>query len=166
MDPRLINGAKRTAAKAAGLKHFFTNKACKRGHISLRLVSTGDCVACTKWRQQTPDEKARRRTPDYRAAQRAHKQRPEIRMRQQEREQTPEVQAKRWARRGYPMPTRPRPKLCEAPGCIRKACCLDHDHVTGKFRGWLCHPHNAGIGLLGDTLNALEEVVRYLKGTA
>lgn len=35
-------------AKLIGLKHFFTGKPCKRGHIDRRFVSTGVCVSCNR----------------------------------------------------------------------------------------------------------------------
>ena len=34
---------------------------------------------------------------------------------------------------------------------------------TGKFRGWLCHKCNTGIGMLGDSLGAVSKAVEYLK---
>jgi hypothetical protein len=33
-------------AKMQGLIHYFTNKTCTNGHISLRYVSTGRCKSC------------------------------------------------------------------------------------------------------------------------
>lgn len=33
-------------ARAQGVKHYFTGRACPRGHISLRYVSTGGCRGC------------------------------------------------------------------------------------------------------------------------
>ena len=71
--------------------------------------------------------------------------------------------------RGMPTPLRPEPQppVCEC--CARdttgdvKSLSLDHDHATGKFRGWLCHNCNLGIGRLGDTIEALERALQYLK---
>ena len=69
--------------------------------------------------------------------------------------------ARRRKLRGLPLATRPMPELCER-GCGRKATALDHCHATGIFRGWLCHRCNAGIGLLGDTAEALQQSLDYL----
>lgn len=38
----------------------------------------------------------------------------------------------------------------------------DHDHATGQLRGLLCHGCNAGIGYLGDTVEAVERALEYL----
>ena len=40
---------------------------------------------------------------------------------------------------------------------------LDHDHETGKFRGWLCSRCNRGLGLLGDSRKAILRAARYLR---
>lgn len=65
------------------------------------------------------------------------------------------------------------PETCELCGKDPRAArrgnqslCLDHDHATGAFRGWLCHACNLGIGLLGDTEERLARAVRYLKRKA
>lgn len=71
--------------------------------------------------------------------------------------------ARRW--RGLPEPTRPQPTHCELdgrplePGKVH----LDHDHVTGAFRGWLCNRCNLALGHLGDNVAGLERAVAYLK---
>lgn len=39
----------------------------------------------------------------------------------------------------------------------------DHDHITGKPRGLLCHKCNAGLGMLGDSLLAVESAAAYLR---
>lgn len=41
---------------------------------------------------------------------------------------------------------------------------VDHCHETGRVRGLLCHLHNTGIGMLGDTVEGLEQAIKYLKG--
>lgn len=36
----------RAQAKAVGLKHYFTGKPCKHGHVAMRLVSAETCMIC------------------------------------------------------------------------------------------------------------------------
>ena len=40
---------------------------------------------------------------------------------------------------------------------------LDHCHDTGKFRGWLCHHCNTGLGALGDSIERVKNALNYLK---
>lgn len=44
-----------------------------------------------------------------------------------------------------------------------KRLAVDHDHVTGKVRGLLCAQCNKGLGSLGDTIEAIEKTLNYLK---
>jgi hypothetical protein len=70
-----------------------------------------------------------------------------------------------WSRKGLPVPLRPIPILCECcsrPPKSGRALHLDHDHVTGKFRGWLCASCNLAIGKLGDNLPRVLMAVAYL----
>lgn len=39
----------------------------------------------------------------------------------------------------------------------------DHDHKTGKFRGWICGRHNKMLGLSGDDANLLDAAASYLR---
>jgi hypothetical protein len=39
---------------------------------------------------------------------------------------------------------------------------VDHDHVTGKVRGIICHSCNTGIGRLGDNAEGVALAYRYL----
>ena len=66
---------------------------------------------------------------------------------------------------GLPEPTRPSPQACELCGTIppRYALALDHDHRTGKFRGWLCRQCNGALALIGDTSAALKRALRYVE---
>ena len=41
--------------------------------------------------------------------------------------------------------------------------CLDHDHNTGEFRGWLCNRCNSALGWLDDDLDKLKRAVKYLE---
>lgn len=76
------------------------------------------------------------------------------------------VRARMRLKAGLPPPSRPEPSICEAcgnpPGGRWKTLHLDHCHVSGVFRGWLCHSCNTGLGQIGDTLEALEKIRTYL----
>lgn len=42
---------------------------------------------------------------------------------------------------------------------------IDHDHRTGQVRGLLCKPHNAALGLFGDSPDLLDRAADYLRRT-
>lgn len=65
---------------------------------------------------------------------------------------------------GLPEPTREMALHCECCGDPKgeRALCLDHNHITGEFRGWLCVSCNAGIGSLGDDVEGVLKAVSYL----
>jgi hypothetical protein len=60
---------------------------------------------------------------------------------------------------------RPRPELCEVcgrpPG--KYALHFDHDHNTGRFRGWLCHGCNVALGMVNDDPERLRFLAQYLE---
>ena len=68
--------------------------------------------------------------------------------------------------RGMPTPTRPEPAGCEAchkpPSGRYKSLCLEHNHTTGAFRGWLCHRCNSALGLLGDSAQGVLQLLAFL----
>lgn len=39
---------------------------------------------------------------------------------------------------------------------------VDHCHLSGLFRGWLCGHCNTSIGKFGDSIEGLMNAVRYL----
>lgn len=51
--------------------------------------------------------------------------------------------------------------ICKQPQ--NTALCVDHDHFTGDVRGLLCTACNRGLGLLGDTIEDIENAFDYLK---
>lgn len=57
---------------------------------------------------------------------------------------------------------RAKPYNCEICGNSGKIC-FDHDHETGKFRGWICSHCNLVLGLMKDNVNTLEVMVEYLR---
>jgi hypothetical protein len=64
---------------------------------------------------------------------------------------------------------RPRSEICE--GCDEipnqdrkvKITVFDHDHRTGKFRGWLCSDCNKILGLAHDNPMVLRKLAIYLE---
>jgi len=58
-----------------------------------------------------------------------------------------------------PFPTDGMCQLCER----RPAKCLDHDHETGVFRGWLCTRCNVALGVFGDNEAGIWKVIAYLR---
>jgi len=54
---------------------------------------------------------------------------------------------------------------CAICGCSLtvKLACRDHCHRTGKYRGLLCHPCNAGIGLFREQPEFFKAAIRYLR---
>jgi hypothetical protein len=54
---------------------------------------------------------------------------------------------------------------CESCGFFgedRGTIHIDHCHDTGKVRGGLCHNCNTALGLLGDSLELIDKLRRYL----
>jgi hypothetical protein len=56
--------------------------------------------------------------------------------------------------------------FCHACGVLESECtkrlAMDHDHVTGVFRGWLCYSCNTALGLLRDSHERLAMLDDYL----
>lgn len=55
--------------------------------------------------------------------------------------------------------------ICEKitiPGVTSKVV-LDHDHITGKPRAWICDSCNTGLGRFKDDVGIMENAIRYLK---
>lgn len=48
------------------------------------------------------------------------------------------------------------------PGLTSKVV-LDHDHISGKARGWICDSCNTGIGRFKDDIVLLENAIDFLK---
>lgn len=56
---------------------------------------------------------------------------------------------------------RPKPSSCEVCGNGGRIH-YDHDHSTGKFRGWLCTQCNTSIGMVKDKIEILHKLISYL----
>jgi len=59
---------------------------------------------------------------------------------------------------------RKKPLNCEICGSNKKIC-FDHDHETGKFRGWICGRCNTALGLVDDNTEVLEKMIKYILKT-
>lgn len=138
-------------------------KHCKRGHASGRNTH-GHCIVCCRENAaryyKADPEKARMR---YQQNSEKYK---ESRLQYKKRNQD-KLCVKQRKKRGLPEPSRPEPILCECCGRQRgrTSLNLDHDHPTGKFRGWLCGSCNRGIGLLSDTIDGLQRAIDYLRAS-
>ena len=65
---------------------------------------------------------------------------------------------------GYLCPICQRPKEeLHGKGGLAGIWVVDHDHITNKFRGHLCHSCNRGLGIFGDSIERLERAIEYLK---
>ncbi len=65
---------------------------------------------------------------------------------------------------------KPNYSVFECPICHQKTIpgitsrvVLDHNHDTGKARGWICDRCNTGIGRFRDDIKILEKAIEYLK---
>lgn len=128
--------AKRTLLLAQKKEYYVKNKAAIRAKIKEYILVNRDRVAARARAKYHASDKVKQR-----AYNRAY--------------------------RGLPEPTRAEPVVCDCCGNLPngkgKRLHLDHCHSTGRFRGWLCHSCNAGIGLLGDTLRSVLRAVLYLE---
>ena len=57
---------------------------------------------------------------------------------------------------------RPKPEICEVCGG-GGVICFDHDHKTGKFRGWICNHCNITLGFSRDNTEVLRKLIKYLE---
>lgn len=152
MDIHIDLPPTRAEARARGLKHYFTGKPCKHGHVAKRHL-TGTCVPCgvnsaMAWDSRNPG-KVKERNARYYAADPA-------------RFKARSVKSKRKAM-GIPAAERPKPNACELCSAVGRQMHLDHDHATGKFRGWLCNRCNMAMGVLGDTVASIQRAIDYLR---
>lgn len=51
---------------------------------------------------------------------------------------------------------------CEICGAFDRIC-FDHNHETGKFRGWICMRCNIGLGMARDKVEILHLWIKYLE---
>jgi hypothetical protein len=67
-------------------------------------------------------------------------------------------------RKGVANPTdEKRAGPCEICGASVQSLQLDHDHITGRTRGWLCPLCNRGLGKFRDNPQTLRRAAEYLE---
>jgi hypothetical protein len=55
-------------------------------------------------------------------------------------------------------------QICEvSENDYHQALSIDHDHYSGKVRGWLCGACNSGLGYFRDSPHLLDKAKEYLK---
>ena len=54
-------------------------------------------------------------------------------------------------------------KTCEICGIECKPY-VDHDHASGKVRGFICQHCNTALGMAKEDVSILEKMINYLKG--
>ena len=54
-------------------------------------------------------------------------------------------------------------KTCDVCGVECKTF-IDHDHASGKIRGFVCQHCNLTLGMARDDISILEKIIVYLKG--
>lgn len=180
----------RAEAGSAGLVHYFTGKPCRQGHIAQRYVSSFGCVACSdisagRWHAENRDKanaKSRRYNsvhPGKRAAaikkwRDAHPEKvKEMSVRNRERHREEHRARARLAalQRQEKKAGRPRPAVCdichtpEIPEDVKTRIVFDHCHQHGGFRGWICHRCNIALGHVDDSVERLEQLIAYLRGS-
>jgi hypothetical protein len=64
-------------------------------------------------------------------------------------------------KRNNPSPLHGRCSICEE----ELPLCLDHDHRTGEFRGWLCSHCNFGLGHFQDNMLVMAKAIGYVRGS-
>lgn len=75
----------------------------------------------------------------------------------------PERSSRSRVRCGARLLGRPRPEVCEIPGCGNAGKIhFDHCHKTEKPRGWLCFNCNAALGHVRDRAVVLRALADYL----
>lgn len=53
-------------------------------------------------------------------------------------------------------------QICLEPLTTGKQINIDHNHITGEFRGWLCPEHNTGLGRFRDDPFEMMRGIKYL----
>ena len=140
-----MNQVKRSLkeAKELNLIRYWTGEPCEAGHLAERYVSSRHCVVCQK-----------ERSTKYQKTQKGK-----------------DKSRERHLRKTYGVSLQEvlKAKQCEicftsliSEGMAGNSVCVDHDHVTGDVRGFLCNNCNRGLGMFMDNKEYLESAIAYL----
>lgn len=148
--------------QAAKRRYYEKNRELVKAKATARRLANPEAgkEARQRWYAENPEQR-RKLALDY-----YHKNRAEILARRAEKRRTnPNTTAVARRSRGLPEPTRPQPTHCELDGRLLEPgkIHLDHDHITGAFRGWLCNRCNLALGHFEDSISGLEKGIVYLR---
>lgn len=148
--------------QAAKRRYYEKNKEIVKARATARRLANPEAgrEARKRWYNENPERRRELAIKYY------NENRAEIlASRAEKRRSSSDITTKARRYRGLPEPTRPQPLYCELdgrplePGKIH----LDHCHVTGAFRGWLCNRCNLALGHFGDNIAGLELAIAYLR---
>jgi hypothetical protein len=72
------------------------------------------------------------------------------------------VRVKKWVlKKKEKVAGRLKPRFCEVCGKEGRIV-FDHDHITKKFRGWICNECNAALGMVKDNPVVLDRLRQYI----
>ena len=161
----------------SGASRYFTGKPCKWGHVSERTTIGSGCVECkhvdtkkrrsngyvSPWEKEHGKEYQKKYGKEWNAAKTQD-------YKDRKNEQVKKSRAKARSLKYAGIPDRPlicevcnNPETSKGPKGDIKFLALDHDHVTGKFRGWLCQCCNMALGNARDNPKLLRDLADYLE---
>lgn len=144
----------RKEAKSLGLKFYFTNVPCKKGHIGNRYVNNSKCQVCQKERDVRKYAEVDK--PSYVAKQRTRALRRRYGMTDQDYEEL------FLAQNGMCAICNREEQVHRNGKKIRLA--VDHCHTIGHVRGLLCNSCNKYVlGMLENNPGALQRLLEYLR---
>ena len=128
----------RRIAALAGKTQYRTGRQCRRGHLSPRYTYNGACITCVKINRG-----AKLTSLIYGSRRRAKKN--------GHSPINPQTIS--------PYPNDRRCELCGHEAKNRKLH-ADHDHITGRFRGWICYRCNSALTIID--LVGIEKIKRFI----
>ena len=166
-----MNLIDRADAQRLGMKRYFTGRPCNHGHIAERSTTTRHCVICAayhrrgRWASNPEGERVKEKV----RRERRERDNPEHEREKRKRYYKVEDRRKFNAKYGGYMPPPPEKDCPPRPKDGKCQCCgkprrlvLEHDHHTGKFRGWTCNPCNIGLSAFGDSMAGIRRAVQYM----